>query len=144
MVSSIAPITKAGTSYRLTASATGLTGVNSAMFDVGKADQTVTFGSLANRQYGSPPVGLSASASSGLPITFSTTGNCTVSGALLTLTGAGSCVVRASQAGDANYNAAPLQSEGSKLSYHGDCVRAITRSDTAAQLQLGRVSALYS
>lgn len=100
-------ITKAGTGYRLAASATGLAGVNSAMFAVAKANQTVTFGSLANRHYGDAPLALSATASSGLPVSFSATGNCAVAGTLLTLTGAGSCAVRASQAGDANYTPAP-------------------------------------
>jgi hypothetical protein len=50
---------------------------------------------------------VTASASSGLPVTFTASGNCTVAGIMVTVTGVGSCTVTASQAGDANYLAAP-------------------------------------
>ncbi len=100
-------ISKAGASYRLSASASGQTGVESAMFDVDRTSQTISFGSLPSRQYGDPSFTLSANASSGLPVSFSATGNCAVSGATLAITGAGSCAVRASQAGNANYGPAP-------------------------------------
>lgn len=57
--------------------------------------------------FGDAPVTLSATASSGLAVVFSVvSGPATVAGATLTFTGAGSVVVRASQAGDSNYAAA--------------------------------------
>ena len=75
-----------------------------------KAGQTITFGPLASKTYGDPPFAVSATASSGLPVTLAATGNCTLSGstspANVTLTGAGSCSITASQAGDANTFAA--------------------------------------
>ena len=40
-------------------------------------------------------------------MSFSTIGNCTVAGNTVSITGAGSCTVVASQAGNANYNPAP-------------------------------------
>ncbi len=70
-------------------------------------NQTITFGPLANKTYGDQDFSVSATASSGLAVSFTASGSCTVSGATVHLTGAGSCTVTASQPGDANYNAAP-------------------------------------
>jgi hypothetical protein len=74
-----------------------------------KADQTIAFGALGNKTYGDPAFSVSASASSGLGVTFSsqTTTHCTVAGTTVTITGAGTCTIRTSQAGNDNYNAAP-------------------------------------
>ncbi len=51
---------------------------------------------------------MSAAASSGLSVSFSvgSTNQCTIGGNIVTITGAGSCTVTASQGGDSNYNAA--------------------------------------
>ncbi|MGI8926777.1 MAG: MBG domain-containing protein, partial [Tepidiformaceae bacterium] len=68
--------------------------------------ETITFAALAAKTYGDAAFTVSASASSGLAVSFAASGNCTVSGATVTITGAGSCTITASQAGDANYNAA--------------------------------------
>jgi hypothetical protein len=76
-------------------------------FTVAKANQTVTFGALANKTYGDPPFSAIATASSGLTVTFSiVSGPATVTGDTVTITGAGTIVARASQVGDGNYNAA--------------------------------------
>ena len=73
-----------------------------------KADQTITFGAPADKTFGDADFTVSATASSGLPVSFAASGKCSVSGATVHLTGAGSCTVTASQGGDAtNYNAAP-------------------------------------
>ena len=48
----------------------------------------------------------SATTSSGLAVSLAAAGNCTLSGATAHITGAGSCTITASQAGDANFNAA--------------------------------------
>jgi Bacterial Ig-like domain (group 3)/Lamin Tail Domain len=75
---------------------------------VNKADQTITFASLAGKTFGDPDFTVSATASSGLAVSFSIpSGPATISGNTVHITGAGSVTVRASQAGDANYNAAP-------------------------------------
>ena len=74
---------------------------------IAKADQTITFGALPARTYGDPSFTVSATASSGLAITFGAVGNCTIATAGVTITGAGSCTITASQSGDTNYNAAP-------------------------------------
>jgi photosystem II stability/assembly factor-like uncharacterized protein len=73
---------------------------------IAKAAQTISFGALAGRTFGDADFAVSATASSGLPVSFAAGGSCTVSGATVHLTGAGSCTVTASQAGNANYNAA--------------------------------------
>ncbi|MDP3962418.1 MAG: hypothetical protein Q8Q03_00920, partial [bacterium] len=73
-----------------------------------KTDQTITLGALANKTMGSAAFTVSATASSGLGVTFSsqTTSICTVSGNSVTLVAPGTCTIRASQGGDSNYNAA--------------------------------------
>jgi hypothetical protein len=71
------------------------------------ANQTITFGALANKTYGDADFTVSASASSGLTVSFAAAGNCTISGSTVHITGAGSCTITASQAGNESYNAAP-------------------------------------
>jgi hypothetical protein len=72
-----------------------------------RADQSITFPSLAGKTYGALDFRVTATASSSLVVLFAASGPCTVSGARVHLTGAGSCRITASQPGDANYNAAP-------------------------------------
>jgi large repetitive protein len=75
-------------------------------FAIGKADQQITFGALANKTVNDPDFNVSANASSNLAVTFSALGNCSVNGTQVHLTGAGQCTITASQDGDANYNVA--------------------------------------
>ncbi len=73
--------------------------------------QSITFPPLGSGTVGgSAP--LSATASSGLPVSFSVDGAseggvCTVDGSTVNYTAAGSCVIDANQGGDATYAAAP-------------------------------------
>jgi hypothetical protein len=81
------------------------------------ASQTITFAPLPNRTFGDAPFALSATASSGLTVSFAlgaTSHDCTLSGAnnaTVTLTGATgvgeTCAIVASQVGNGNYSAAP-------------------------------------
>ena len=72
-----------------------------------QSSQTISFAPLAGRTYGVGPITLSAAATSGLPVGFSViSGPATLSGNGLTVTGAGTVVVQASQAGNATYAAA--------------------------------------
>ncbi len=68
-----------------------------------KQSQTISFGALADKTYGDADFQVTATATSGLPVSFSASGNCTVTGDIVHLTGAGSCTITASQAGDASY-----------------------------------------
>lgn len=70
-----------------------------------KSNQTVTFNPISTQTYGNSPISLVATASSGLPVTFSlVSGPATVSGSALTITGAGTVIVDANQAGNSTYN----------------------------------------
>ena len=69
--------------------------------------QTISFGPLAGQTYGVAPITLSATDTSGLPVSFSViSGPATLSGNVLTVTAAGNVVVEASQAGNTTYSAA--------------------------------------
>ena len=75
-----------------------------------RTNQTITFNPISTQTYGNPPVVLVASSSSGLPVTFGlVSGPATVSGNTLTITGAGTVVVTANQAGNSNYNPAVVE-----------------------------------
>ena len=80
------------------------------------SSQTITFGPLSNQPYGTPPFSVSATATSGLPLTFTITNEfpgrliprsvCQVSGNTVTLLAAGQCTIQASQPGNAAFLAA--------------------------------------
>lgn len=74
-----------------------------------KNDQTIIFGSLGNKVLGDADFGISATASSGLVVTLSsqTSSVCTVATSRVHLIAAGTCTIRASQAGNGSYNPAP-------------------------------------
>jgi hypothetical protein len=71
-----------------------------------QADQTITFGTLADKNFGDADFTVSATAESGLDVTFAASGACTISGDTVTLTTKGTCTITASQSGDSNWNAA--------------------------------------
>jgi uncharacterized delta-60 repeat protein len=84
--------------------------------DATRLDQTISFPPLSDRQTGEAPFDLSASTSSGLPLSFSFTstplGVCQVAGKRVTIGQvAGTCTITAEQAGDATYNPAPSVSQ---------------------------------
>ena len=81
--------------------------VTTAKINVLKGDQTIAFGALPNKTYGDAPFTIGATASSGLAVTFATAAPCSLSGSTLTIGGAGTCTVTASQAGTDDYNKAP-------------------------------------
>lgn len=70
-----------------------------------RSNQSITFNALANRQYGSGAQALSATATSGLPVSFSSASpsRCSVTGNSATLLSVGTCVITADQAGDATW-----------------------------------------
>ena len=78
--------------------------------------QTITFAALAAETYGAGPITLDATASSGLAVTYTATGPATIAGSTLTLTGAGSVTVTASQAGNGTYAAATPVSQSFTVS----------------------------
>ena len=80
------------------------------LINVAAAGQTITFPALPTNVAYSPGLTqtLGASSTSGLPITYTATGPATVSGNTLTITGPGTVVVTATQAGSAQYAAASV------------------------------------
>jgi hypothetical protein len=79
-----------------------------ATLSVGKADQAISFTLTSPVTYGVAPITLTATATSGLPVSFTlVSGSGVLSGDVLTVTGAGTIVIRADQGGNTNYNAAP-------------------------------------
>jgi hypothetical protein len=73
-----------------------------------KGSHTITFGSLPNKQVWDAAFSLTASASSGLTVTYTSSNLnvATVSGNTVTLVGDGTTVIRASQSGNSNWNVA--------------------------------------
>jgi Bacterial Ig-like domain (group 3)/Kelch motif len=82
-------------------------------FSVTPPLQTISFPAITGEQYASTSLTLSATASSGLPVTFSSTtpAVCTVSGSTASLLVSGNCTIEASQAGNGSYAAAPTVSQ---------------------------------
>jgi len=91
--------------------------------------QTISFAQPASPvTYGAAPVTLNASASSGLGVSFSVAGPATITGNTLRITGAGTVVVTASQAGDTTYAAATPVSRSVIVN---PAVLTVTANDTS-------------
>jgi hypothetical protein len=77
---------------------------------IAKGNQTITFGVQASKIVGAVPFVLNplATASSGLPVTYSstTTTICTITAATVTIVTTGTCIISAAQVGNPNFNAA--------------------------------------
>ena len=106
------PSTQASGLYTVTVTYAGDTDYSVAtalsfQVQVGPQAQTIAFNSLTPVTYGVAPIALSATATSGLPVTFTVkSGPATLNGNVLTATGAGSVVVAADQAGNTLWQAA--------------------------------------
>ncbi len=126
--------------YSVTLSAENAAGAGTASFVLNvaasvpvPANQTITFGALAAKTFGDAPFPLSATASSGLSVTYASanTAVATVTGNTVTIVGVGTTTITASQIGDANYNAAPA------------VVQTLTVNKAAAAVSLGNLAAMY-
>lgn len=84
------------------------TGLTASILPSGLEDQTIDFGPLAPVTYGDAPFNLTATASSGLVVTYTSSDEsiASVSGNTVTIHAAGTVTITAHQAGDSNYNAA--------------------------------------
>ncbi len=78
--------------------------------------QTITFGALPGVTYGAGPITLSATASSGLPVSYTVTGPAMIASSVLGINGAGQVTVTASQPGDTSYAAATAVSQSFTVS----------------------------
>ncbi|HEY3824149.1 MAG TPA: SBBP repeat-containing protein, partial [Bryobacteraceae bacterium] len=92
---------------------------------LGLAPQTINFALNLNKTFGDPPFSLpAATASSGLPVTFSsgTPLVCTVSGSNVTIVGGGTCTIVANQGGDATFDSAPPISQSVTINPEGQTI----------------------
>jgi len=97
---------------------------------VNQADQTINFGALAGKTYGDADFMVSATASSGLAVSFSIlSGPATISGNTVHITGAGTVTVQASQGGDDNYNPAPDADQSFEVAKAGQTITFAALSD---------------
>jgi hypothetical protein len=103
---------------------------------VNRLNQTITFGPLADRPYTAPDFTVSATASSGLPVSFSAGANgaCTVSGTTVHVVHYGLCTITASQPGNDDYNAAPDVSQSFQIT---DSVAPVTTATLTPGIQNG-------
>ena len=112
---------------------------------VEKANQTITFAAfLTGKKLGDPDFTVSATASSGLPVGFGsqTPSVCTVSGATVHIVAVGTCTVRATQGGNANYNAATPVDRSFAVTYvFAGFFKPIDMFDASNKLVLNRVKA---
>ncbi len=79
-------------------------------FTISQATQTVMFADPADRVYSATPFTVSPTASSGLPVTVTASPSsvCTVSGFTVTMKGAGTCTLTATQAGNTGVSSASV------------------------------------
>ncbi len=110
-------------------------GSASATLVIGKAGQTILFAELPMKTYGDPAFAVNATASSGLGgVSFASSNQAvaTVNGATITIVGAGSSTITASQLGDGNYEAA------------SPATWVLTVNKAAATVTLGNLTAIYT
>ena len=76
---------------------------------VNQANQTIDFDALAAMTFGDDPLDLAATASSRLPVSYSSSDAsvASIAGSMVTIVGAGTTIITASQSGDDDYIAAP-------------------------------------
>ena len=99
--------------------------------------QTIAFPTLYNQVLGTAPFAVSATASSGLTVAFASTtpAVCTVSGSTVTLVALGNCAIQASQAGNANYAAAPSVSRSFPVTQYSMCNLTDSGTTTVTDVQ---------
>jgi sugar lactone lactonase YvrE len=100
----------------------------------GPKDQTIRFGFGASVVYGHDSITLTATATSGLPVTLSVlSGPGTMNGNVLSITGVGVITMAANQPGDADYNPAPQVTTTATVTPALLTVTAANASFTAGQ-----------
>lgn len=99
---------------------------------IAKANQTISFASVPAKTFGDAPFTVSATASSGLSISNYSlvSGPASISGNTITITGAGTIVVRAVQDGNASFNAA-------------EATQSIVVNKAAATVSLGNLAHVF-
>lgn len=94
---------------QVTNSSTGCLNVSTpTVVSLVKCGQTIAFGALSLKTYGDASFSLNATASSGLPVAYTSSNSsvATVSGSIVTITGVGTTTISASQPGNVDFFAA--------------------------------------
>ena len=106
--SASAPVDAGSYTVVVTVTDPNYTGSASGTLVIARAGQAITFGALPGKTFGDASFAVAATASSGLAVTYasSNTNVATVDGDIITIVGAGHTWITATQAGDANYQAA--------------------------------------
>jgi ELWxxDGT repeat protein len=104
----VVTVPSGATTGKITVEVGGQTAISSADFTV-LLSQNITFNPLPSKTSGDPSFSLTATSSSGLPVTYTSSDPAvaSVSGNTVTILKAGSVTITASQSGDDNFNAAP-------------------------------------
>jgi PASTA domain len=120
-------------------------------FTIAKASQTITFAAPAKKAFGAGPFTLSAKASSGLPVSFTASGHCSVTGSTVRLKSPGSCTVTAAQPGDADFDAAEPVSRTFAIGAACSVPNVVGKTTAAAKAALakahcraGKITLAYS
>jgi hypothetical protein len=115
-------------------------------FTVHREAQTITFATIPTKTYGEAPFTVSATASSGLTVSFASTTPlvCTVSDTTVTLVAAGTCTIEASQAGNADYTAATTVSRSFKVNKEAQTITFTAPQATSLSAKKVSLSATAS
>ncbi len=145
------PVCAAGQTAPCTSFLSGVTAIsagsghNVALMSLAQLSQTITFAAIPDKLVTDADFTVIATASSGLPVTFSGSGNCTVSAAgLVHLTGAGSCSVTAAQLGDATFSPAPNVSRSFKVLAPAQFAQGVIDAISGMGLPSGTSTSLIS
>jgi uncharacterized repeat protein (TIGR01451 family) len=112
------------------------TGSATGVLTIESADQSISFPAIANKAFDAPPFTISASASSGLQVSFAVvSGPANVSGNEVTLTGSlGTVVIEATQGGNANWNPADsVQQSFEVVEGDADSIEAVSPTSIDGQ-----------
>ena len=103
-------------------------------FQVTQGNQIITFGTLVNRVFGTSPFGVSATSSSGLPVSFSsnTPSVCAVSASTVTLLSLGQCGIEAIQLGNGVFAPAGSIAQTFQVAQETLGITSLTVSSAAA------------
>jgi len=90
----------------------------------GKAEQSIAFARVSPKFYLDGDFDLRATSTSGLPVSFTASGDCSVTGSTAHILGAGKCFLVAHQAGDDQYEPAadveqrlPIEKSGQRITF---------------------------
>jgi hypothetical protein len=126
--------TDAGSYRAVATNATGAVTSTAATLTVNKLAQGISFSTLTNKTFDDSTFTLAATASSGLALSYSsaTPTVATVAGNVVTIVGAGTSVITASQAGNSEYDAAT------------NATQTLTVNKAAATVALAGLTATYN